>query len=206
MKELTPCEECNYMRNQGLTVRLGRELEDRCSIRLSYGRTISLREGLQALLISGMRQMTTAPRATVPAAMRKQPAVKRIVIMAAPQRKRLSKPSGRLPFCHKLASNLIMVKDVCSHFLMHQLGRPKAEEISARWFEDCRRVLDCFARFVGPARDPRRGGLAGRLRQITVYTLGSHRILECFHTGWYTTCAEPLGVLGAAGAAPAPAE
>ena len=46
----------------------------------------------------------------------------------------------------------LTVKDACNHFLTYQLGKVEAGEISARWFEDCRRVLDNFARCFGRQR------------------------------------------------------
>ena len=60
--------------------------------------------------------------------------------------------AGRQPRESNLSPGLLMVKDLCNHFLTYQLQKVEGHEISARWFEDCRRVLDSFAHFVGPHR------------------------------------------------------
>lgn len=44
------------------------------------------------------------------------------------------------------------VKQVCNHYLTFQAQKLDAGEISPRWFEDCRRVVESFARSVGPGR------------------------------------------------------
>ena len=44
------------------------------------------------------------------------------------------------------------VKDVANHFLSYQLGKVETEEIDVRWFEDCRKVVEGFAAFVGSGR------------------------------------------------------
>ena len=44
------------------------------------------------------------------------------------------------------------VKEVCNHYLTFQAQKLDAGEIAPRWFEDCRRVVESFARSVGPGR------------------------------------------------------
>ena len=46
-------------------------------------------------------------------------------------------------------SGEITVKDICNHYLTYQLQKAEAAEISPRSFEDCRRIVQGFARFVG---------------------------------------------------------
>jgi len=43
----------------------------------------------------------------------------------------------------------VTVKEVCNHYLAFQLQKLEAGEISPRWFEDCRRVVEKFARLAG---------------------------------------------------------
>lgn len=59
--------------------------------------------------------------------------------------------TGRQPSLN-LSSDGLVVKDICNHFLNYQLQKVEAGEISARWFEDCRRVLNSFAQFLGSQR------------------------------------------------------
>jgi len=59
--------------------------------------------------------------------------------------------SRRQPYSN-LSPNGLTVKDICDHFLTYQLQKVEAGAISARWFEDCRRVLDSLAHFFGPRR------------------------------------------------------
>jgi len=59
--------------------------------------------------------------------------------------------AGREPQAN-VAGHGLTVKDACNHFLTHQLQKVEASEISARWFEDCRRVLGDFARCLRPQR------------------------------------------------------
>ena len=59
--------------------------------------------------------------------------------------------AGRQPRSN-LSPDSLAVKDICNHFLTYQLQKVEAGEISARWFEDCRRVLNSFARFLEPQR------------------------------------------------------
>ena len=42
------------------------------------------------------------------------------------------------------------VKEVCNHFLNYQYQKAEGKEITMRWFEDCRRVIESFARFISP--------------------------------------------------------
>ncbi|MCX5670383.1 MAG: tyrosine-type recombinase/integrase [Planctomycetota bacterium] len=44
------------------------------------------------------------------------------------------------------------VKQVCNHYLTFQAQKLDVGEIAPRWFEDCRRVAESFARSVGPGR------------------------------------------------------
>ena len=60
--------------------------------------------------------------------------------------------SGRLRPASSLATNGTTVKDICNHYLTHQLQRAEAHEIGFRWFEDCRCAVQDFARFAGPSR------------------------------------------------------
>ena len=46
----------------------------------------------------------------------------------------------------------VTVKQVCNHYLTFQLQKLDAGDIAPRWFEDCRRVVESFARSVGPGR------------------------------------------------------
>ncbi len=46
----------------------------------------------------------------------------------------------------------VTVKQVCNHYLTFQIQKLDAGDISPRWFEDCRRVVESFARSVGPGR------------------------------------------------------
>ena len=57
--------------------------------------------------------------------------------------------AGREPQRSTLSPDVVQVKDVCNHYLTHQLRKVETGEISARWLEDCRRVVELFARQVG---------------------------------------------------------
>jgi integrase len=46
----------------------------------------------------------------------------------------------------------VTVKQVCNHYLTFQLQKLDVGDIAPRWFEDCRRVVESFARSVGPGR------------------------------------------------------
>ena len=54
--------------------------------------------------------------------------------------------AGRQPRSN-LSADGLAVKDICNHFLTYQLQKVEAGEISARWFEDCRRVFKSYAHF-----------------------------------------------------------
>ncbi|MBL7132472.1 MAG: tyrosine-type recombinase/integrase [Phycisphaerae bacterium] len=60
--------------------------------------------------------------------------------------------AGRRPREESLSPNTLTVKDVCNHFLTYQLRRAETGEIGFRWAEDCRVVLENFARVVGTGR------------------------------------------------------
>ena len=60
--------------------------------------------------------------------------------------------AGRQPRTSSVSSDELSVKDVGNHFLTYQLQKVEAGEITARWFEDCRRVVDSFAKYIGPNR------------------------------------------------------
>ena len=60
--------------------------------------------------------------------------------------------AGRQPAIHNLSSDDPTVKEVANHFLTYQFQRVDAGEITARWFEDCRRVVESFAKYIGPNR------------------------------------------------------
>ena len=60
--------------------------------------------------------------------------------------------AGRKPRAESVPTNALTVKDVCNHFLTYQLRRAETGEIGFRWAEDCRVVLECFARLVGAGR------------------------------------------------------
>ncbi|MFW6065992.1 MAG: hypothetical protein ACOC9S_04155, partial [Planctomycetota bacterium] len=57
--------------------------------------------------------------------------------------------AGRQP---RISTGEITVKDLCNEFLTHQLHKQQAGQISLRWFEDCRRVLEHFAGKIGASR------------------------------------------------------
>jgi integrase len=59
--------------------------------------------------------------------------------------------AGRQPKSN-LSSGAVTVKEVCNRYLTYQQERAESGEIGHRWFEDCRCVIDVFARFVGPSR------------------------------------------------------
>ena len=60
--------------------------------------------------------------------------------------------AGRLPSCGSIRPDGLCVKELCNHFLTYQMRKAAAGEIGERWFEDCRRVIAQFARFVGSDR------------------------------------------------------
>ena len=59
--------------------------------------------------------------------------------------------AGREPH-RTLSPDAVTVKNLCNHYLTYQLRRAEAGEISHRWFEDCRYVVENFASFVGEGR------------------------------------------------------
>ena len=59
---------------------------------------------------------------------------------------------GREPHYSDIPHDALTVKDVCNRFLTYQLQKVDASEISARWFEDCRRVVTGFADCIGASR------------------------------------------------------
>ena len=62
--------------------------------------------------------------------------------------------AGRQPQQATLSPGLVTVKDACNHYLTRQMQKVVAKEIGARWFEDCRRVIDAFAKVVGSHSSP----------------------------------------------------
>lgn len=81
---------------------------------------------------------------------------------------------GRQP---RIATDTVTIKDICNHFLSHQLQKQQAGEISARWFEDCRRVIEHFARFFGsqrPAVELRPADFARYRQQLSSKGLAGH--------------------------------
>ncbi len=59
--------------------------------------------------------------------------------------------AGRRPRLN-LLPDALTVKDVCNRYLTYQLERAESGEIGHRWFEDCRCVVESFARFIDPLR------------------------------------------------------
>ena len=51
-----------------------------------------------------------------------------------------------------LSPNSVTVKDVCNHYLTHQMRKVESDEIGGRWLEDYRRVVELFAQLVGSQR------------------------------------------------------
>src|SRR5450759_3827984 len=51
-----------------------------------------------------------------------------------------------------LSPDGVTVKDVCNHYLTHQLQKVESGEIGGRWLEDCRSVVAGFAQMVGSQR------------------------------------------------------
>ncbi|HUT01440.1 MAG TPA: tyrosine-type recombinase/integrase [Thermoguttaceae bacterium] len=60
--------------------------------------------------------------------------------------------AGRQPRPSTLSADALTVKDVCNEYLTHQFRKVEAGEIGPRWLEDCRRVAECFAAFMGKSR------------------------------------------------------
>ncbi len=60
--------------------------------------------------------------------------------------------AGRQSRTSTLARGGVLVKDVCNHYLTAQFRKAEAGEITARWFEDCRRVVESFSSSVGESR------------------------------------------------------
>jgi integrase len=60
--------------------------------------------------------------------------------------------AGRQPRATTLSEDGVTVKEVCNHYLTFQAQKVGVGDISPRWFEDCRRVVESFARSVGPGR------------------------------------------------------
>ena len=59
--------------------------------------------------------------------------------------------AGRQP-SEKLPSGAVTVKDICNQYLTYQLEKAETNEIQPRTFAGYRKVIECFANFVGPAR------------------------------------------------------
>jgi len=60
--------------------------------------------------------------------------------------------AGREPRPETLSPGAATVKDVCNQYLTYLFRRSEDDEISHRWFEDCRSVLKDFAAFMGSGR------------------------------------------------------
>ena len=60
--------------------------------------------------------------------------------------------AGRQPHAPTLSEEGLTVKEICNHYLTHQLRKVESHEIGARWLEDCRRVIEAFAKSVGVQR------------------------------------------------------
>jgi len=60
--------------------------------------------------------------------------------------------AGRKPREESISPDALTVKDACNNFLTYQFRRADADEIGFRWAEDCRVVLEQFARLVGERR------------------------------------------------------
>jgi len=60
--------------------------------------------------------------------------------------------AGRQPQLATLSPDVMTVKYVCNHYLTHQQQKVDSGEIGPRWLEDCRRVIEVFARVVGLQR------------------------------------------------------
>ena len=60
--------------------------------------------------------------------------------------------AGSRPSPETISGDQITVKDVCNHFLTHQMRKVETGEIRGHTFEDYRRAADSFARFVGTGR------------------------------------------------------
>ena len=60
--------------------------------------------------------------------------------------------AGRNPVSSNLSSGGVTVKDVANHYLTHQLHKVEAGELALRSFEDCRSLVEDFARYTAPGR------------------------------------------------------
>ena len=60
--------------------------------------------------------------------------------------------AGRQPHQRTISADGPNVKQMCNPYLTYQLHRADSGEISTRWFESCRTVVEDFARFMGPGR------------------------------------------------------
>jgi len=60
--------------------------------------------------------------------------------------------TGRQPQLASISVDGPTVKQMCNQYLTYQLHKADAGEISTRWFESCRIVVEDFARFMGPSR------------------------------------------------------
>ena len=94
--------------------------------------------------------------------------------------------AGRQPSPVTISPGDITVKRICNHYLTYQAHKVDAGELKARSFEDCRRVCESFARFIGPGRlvadltatdfqrfrqQLLRRGLTGKGKSLGVYAL-----------------------------------
>ena len=60
--------------------------------------------------------------------------------------------AGRQPQQGTISADGPNVKQMCNQYLTYQLHRAESGEISIRWFESCRTVVEDFARFMEPGR------------------------------------------------------
>ena len=60
--------------------------------------------------------------------------------------------AGRQTTKGTLSQDRIIVKDLCNQFLTYQFRKAEVHEITTRWFEDCRRTIKSFAKFIDPNR------------------------------------------------------
>jgi hypothetical protein len=58
--------------------------------------------------------------------------------------------AGRKPREESISPDALTVKHACNQFLTYQFRRAEADEIGFRWAEDCRVVLEQFARVGTP--------------------------------------------------------
>lgn len=60
--------------------------------------------------------------------------------------------TGRQPSSEKLHSGEITVKDISNQYLTYQCEKVKTNDLRLGTFTEYRNIIECFAKFVGPAR------------------------------------------------------